>query len=458
MLWDEKIMKIVIIGSGAGGLTVASNIKKYSKNADITVVTLESNVAYSQCAIPYVIGGDIDSFEEIIMHTPEYYRKHGINIIIESEVIEVDSTMNLIRYEPKKLDIEDKFIKTIKYDYLVIATGGSPFIPQVEGTNLNGVFKVRTIEDGGKIKEWAKKSKTAVVVGAGAIGLELGYGLKQIGMEVSVTEMLPQILPRSLDPDMAHKVQEYLEGLNVHIVLEKALTKIYGLENAEKVVVGDKSIDADLVILSTGVRPSIKLAKQAGCEIGDMGVIVNERMQTSIPNIYSVGDCVEVHDGITGQKTLSPFGTTAVRQGKVAAKNLSGKEAVFRPVLNSVVSKIGELEVGAVGLTEISANLNGIDIVVGSSQALTRARYYPGCKPIDTKIICSKNGTILGCQIIAKETVAERVDTMALAIALEVKCDEITEMEFSYAPPVSMVVDPIVLAAEDALNKLTNNP
>ncbi len=445
-------MRVVVIGSGAGGLTVASNIRKYSKTVELTVFTLENNVAYSQCAIPYVIGGDIDSFDEIVMHTPEYYGDKGINIVTESEVVEVVSEENLVRYRLKESDKNQ--LKSVKYDYLVIATGGSPFIPPVEGADLKGVFKVRTIEDGAKIKEWTKHSKKAVIVGAGAIGLELGYGLKKIGMEVSVTEMLPQILPRSLDPDMAMKVQEYLEGLNVHIVLNNALTKIIGTEFAEEVVVGDTSMDADLVILSTGVRPSIELAKQAGCEIGDMGVVVNERMQTSVSNIYSVGDCVEVHDGITGQKTLSPFGTTAVRQGKVAAKNLTGKDAVFRPVLNSVVSKIGELEVGAVGLTEISARMNGIDVVIGKSQALTRARYYPGCKPIDTKIICGTDGTILGCQIIAKETVAERVDTMALAIAKEVKCDEITEMEFSYAPPVSMVVDPIVLAAEDALKKL----
>lgn len=448
-------MRVVIIGSGAGGLTVASNIRKYSKTIELTVLTLENKVAYSQCAIPYVIGGDIDSFEEIVMHTPEYYGKLGINIVTESEVVEVVSNENLVKYKPKEAD--NNLLKTITYDYLVIATGGSPFIPPVEGTALKGVFKVRTIEDGAKIKDWSKKSKKAVIVGAGAIGLELGYGLKQIGMEVSVTEMLPQILPRSLDPDMAQKVQEYLEGLNVHIILNKALTKILGKDSAEEVVVGDTNIDADLVILSTGVRPSVELAKQAGCDIGDMGVVVNERMQTSVPNIYSVGDCVEVHDGITGQKTLSPFGTTAVRQGKVAAKNLTGKNAVFRPVLNSVVSKIGELEVGAVGLTEVSARMNGIDVVIGKSQALTRARYYPGCKPIDTKLICGMDGKILGCQIIAKETVAERVDTMALAIAKEVKCDEITEMEFSYAPPVSMVVDPVVLAAENAQKKLNNS-
>ena len=225
-----------------------------------------------------------------------------------------------------------------------------------------------------------------MVVGAGAIGLELGYGLKQIGIDVTVIEMVPQILPRSLDPDMAVKVQDYLEDKGVKIVLEKPINKILGDKRAERVIVGNQSVDTDIVILSTGIRPSVKLAREAGCVIGKMGVTVNERMETSMPHIYSVGDCVEVYDAITEHKTQSPFGTTAVRQGKVAAKNITGRDAVFRPVLNSVVSKIGELEIGAVGLTESSANSNGIDVIIGRSKALTRARYYPGCKPIDIKI------------------------------------------------------------------------
>ena len=444
-------MKVVIIGSGAGGLTVASNIRKYSEKAEITVITMESQVAYSQCAIPYVIGGEIGSFEEIVMHTPEYYGKIGINIITESEVFEVVSSENLVRYRSLN---GDNSTNELSYDYLVIATGGSPFIPPVEGTDLKGVFKVRTIEDGVKIKEWAENSKKAVVVGAGAIGLELGYGLKQIGIDVTVIEMVPQILPRSLDPDMAVKVQDYLEDKGVKIVLEKPIKKILGDRRAKRVIVGNQSVDTDIVILSTGIRPSVKLAREAGCVIGNMGVTVNERMETSMPHIYSVGDCVEVYDAITEHKTQSPFGTTAVRQGKVAAKNITSREAVFRPVLNSVVSKIGELEIGAVGLTESSANSNGIDVIIGRSKALTRARYYPGCKPIDIKLVCSKSGKILGCQIIAKETVAERVDTMALAIAKGVECEELTEMEFSYAPPVSMVVDPIVMAAENVLDQI----
>ncbi len=454
----KKLMKVVIIGSGAGGLTAASNIKKYSDNSDITVVTLDSYVAYSPCAIPYVIGGEIDSFNEIIMHTPEYYNEQGIKILTNSKVFEVDTENNFVRYKSKDdVDTKKELIGELHYDCLILATGGIPFIPPVDGTELDGVFIVRTINDGEKIKNWAENCKKAVIVGAGAIGLELGYGLKQIGIDVTITEMLPQIFPRSLDPDMALLVQKYLEGKGVKIGVNKALTKISGPRKAELVKVGDENIETDMVILSTGVKPSIELGSAAGCEIGDLGIKVNEHMQTSIPNIYAVGDCVEVYDAITGQNTLSPFGTTAVRQGKVASKSICGrKNSVFRPVLNSVVSKIGELEIGAVGLTESSAKLNGIDVIVGKSRALTRARYYPGCKPIDTKIICSLDGRILGCQIIAKETVAERTDTMALAIAKEVKCGEITEMEFSYAPPVSMVVDPIVLAAEDAVEKINN--
>ena len=447
-------MKVVVIGGGAGGLTAASNIRKYDENAEITVITTDSHVAYSPCAIPYVLGGEIGSFEDIIMHEPEDYQEKGINIITESKATKILSNDNRVEYIARENGKD--IAKTADYDYLVIATGGASFIPPVDGVDLEGVFKVRTIEDGEKIKEWAKKSSKVVVIGAGAIGLETGCELKQLGLDVTVTEMLPQILPRSLDPDMAVKVQNYMEKEGVKVVLGKPVEKLIGEKRVEKVAVGEDLIDADMVIMATGVRPRISLASEAGCKIGRWAVEVNEKMQTSIPNIYAVGDCVEVHDAITGQNTLSPFGTTAVRQGKVAAKNIAGKTASFRPVLNSVVSKIGKLELGAVGLSETAGDLSGIPIVAGRSSALTRARYYPGCKPIDIKLICNKEGVIVGCQIIAMETVAERVDTMSIVISKQVKCDELVSMEFAYAPPVSMVVDPVVLAAEDACEKLKN--
>jgi NADH oxidase (H2O2-forming) len=245
-----------------------------------------------------------------------------------------------------------------------------------------------------------------------------------------------------------------MEKENISVLLGKPLEKIVGEEHVEGIIIGDETLNADMVIMATGVRPQTKLAKIAGCKLGKWAIIVNERMQTSVPNIYAVGDCVEVIDAITGHNTQSPLGTAAVRQGKIAAKNIAGIKAEFKPVLNSMVSKIGNLEFGAVGVTKIFALQNGIEVISGKSKALTKARYYPGAKRIDVKITCNLKGRIIGCQIIAEERVAERIDTMSLAIAKSITCSELASMEFSYAPPVSMVIDPIILAAEDACDKL----
>jgi len=444
-------MNIVIVGGGAGGLTAASHIRKYDENAKITVITMDKHVAYSPCAIPYVLCGEVECFDDIIMHQPEDYLERDIDILTESEVFEIDSSQNRIKYRK----LEDKSgEEQLSYDYLIIATGATSFIPPVKGSNLKGVFKIRTLEDGFKIKEYAEKSKKAIVVGAGLIGLETAYGLKKMGLEVTVTEMLSQIVPRNLDPDMAEIVQKYLEKNDIEVLLGKPIEKILGEEKVEGAIFGDETLDADMLIMATGVRPQIKLAKMAGCEIGRWAVIVNEKMQTSIPNIYAVGDCVEVIDAITGHSTQSPLGTSAVRQGKIAAKNIAGISAEFNPVLNSMVSKIGDLEFGSVGVTRTFALQNGIDVISGKSKALTKARYYPGAKRIDVKITCNLKGRIIGCQIIAEERVAERIDTMSLVIAKGITCSELALMEFSYAPPVSMVIDPIILAAEDACEKL----
>jgi NADH oxidase (H2O2-forming) len=445
-------MKVVIIGSGAAGLSTASNIRKYDEDIEITVITRESFIAYSPCAIPYVLCGKVDCFEDIVMHKPEDYLEKNINIVINAEVFEVSSRENKLKYNFNNGYL--KVVKELSYDYLVIASGATSFIPPIEGTHLNGVFKIRTIEDGFKIKEWAEKNHNAVVVGAGLIGLETAYGLKEMGLNVIVTEMLPQIIPRSLDPDMASIVRQYMENEGLQVILGNPIEEIIGDKRVEKAIIGEEVLNADMVIMATGIRPQIKLAKMAGCDIGRWAILVNEKMQTSVPNIYAVGDCVEVYDAITGQNTQSPLGTTAVRQGKIAAKNIVGMSAEFRPVLNAMVSKIGQLEFGAVGSTKSWAVHNGMEVITGKSKALTKARYYPGAKTIDVKMICTLNGRIIGCQIIAEERVAERIDTMSLAIAKDVTCSELAAMEFSYAHPVSMVIDPIILAAEDACWKL----
>lgn len=445
-------MKVVIIGGGAGGMPTASNIRRYNKDIDITVITRDNHISYSPCAIPYVLSNKIESFDDIIMKTPEDYKEKNIDVLIKSEVTAVDSDKKIVTYtnEGKK--------KTMKYDKLVLATGGTPFIPPMDGVDLEGVFKIRTIEDGVKVKEWAENAKSAIITGAGLIGIEIAYALKQKGLKVTLTEMLPQIVPRSLDPDMASIITEYLKIEDINVILGQPITELKGENGKVKTACfGDETeVSADMIILATGVRPELKLAKMAGCNIGRWAITVNEKMETSIPDIYAVGDCVESYDAILKSNTISPLGTTAVRQAKTAAQSITGKKSKFNPVLNSMVSKVGKLEFGAVGLTTSFAQQNNIKTVVEKVEALTRARYYPNAKPMDIKIICDADSKIIGCQIIAEERVAERIDTMTLAITQELTCFDLSNIEFAYAPPVSMVTDPLVIAVEEVSKKFNN--
>jgi len=443
-------MKVVIVGGGAGGISTASNIRKIDKNIEITVLTRDNKVAYSPCAIPYVLSGTIESFDDIVMRTPEDYKNKDIDVIIEAEVTAVDSDKKTVTYE------KDGKENVIDYDKLVLATGGNPFVPPMQGVDLDGVFKIRNIDDGIKVQEAMKDAKSAIVTGAGLIGIEIAFALKKQGLNVILSEMMPQIVPRSIDKDMSDILVEYLEMEGIQVVLEKSITKLIGDGKVQKACFGDEELyDADMVIMATGVRPELKLAEMAGCNIGRWAIIVNDRMETSVEDVYAVGDCVESRDLILGSNTISHLGTTAVRESKTLARTICGKKSKFNPVLNSMVSKVGKLEFGAVGYTTSFAQQNQIRPVVQKVQALTRARYYPNAKPMDIKVICDGNGTIIGCQIIAEERVAERIDTMTLAITEGLTCFDLSNMEFAYAPPVSMVTDPLILAVEEVSKKFS---
>lgn len=442
-------MNIVIIGAGASGLTAASNIRKYDEESQIIVFTTQKHVAYSPCAIPYVIGGHIDSFNDIIMHKPEEYMKKNIRILTETEVTQIDHDITELTYEDKKGNKQN-----LKYDKLVIATGGKPLIPPIPGKDLDGVFKVRTVEDGEAILSYSKNCKNVILVGGGAIGLELGSELANKGIKVTIAEMMPQLFPRSFDQEMSDKFQEHLQGKNIEIFTSSAVESINGETKVESVTIDGEIKPADMVILSTGVRPQTDLAESIGCELGQFAIKVNPHMETTVPGVYAAGDCVEVTNAITGDITLSPLGTTAVRQGIILAKNLAGHEIDFHPVLNSTVSQIGEMEMGAVGITQQEAEKLGIPVVISTIESLSRARYYPGSQPLFIKLIAKTDGTIIGCQMFGQEAVAERVDTMTAIMSQKLTCDDVVSMEFSYAPPVSQVVDPIAQAAEECLEKI----
>lgn len=429
-------------------MSTASNIRKLDEDIEIAVITRDNKVAYSPCAIPYVLSGAIESFDDIVMRTPEDYKNKNIDVIVEAEVTAVDSKVKTVTYQ------KDGEETVLDYDKLVLATGGNPFIPPMQGVDLDGVFRIRNIDDGMRVQEAIKDAKSAIVTGAGLIGIEIAFALKQQGLNVILSEMLPQIVPRSLDKDMSDILVEYLESEGIQVVLGKPITKLLGDGKVEKACFGDEDLyDADMVIMATGVRAELELAKMAGCEIGRWAILVNDRMETSVEDVYAVGDCVESKDLILGSNTISQLGTTAVREAKTLARTICDKKSKFNPVLNSMVSKVGKLEFGAVGYTTSFAQQNRIRPVVQKVQALTRARYYPNAKPMDIKVICDGNGTIIGCQIIAEERVAERIDTMTLAITEGLTCFDLSNMEFAYAPPVSMVTDPLILAVEEVSKK-----
>ena len=442
-------LNIVIIGGGASGLTTASNIRKFDEDSQIIVFTTQKHVAYSPCAIPYVIGGHIDSFNDIIMHRPEEYMRKNIRILTETTVTEIDKDLSEVVYEDKNGNKQ-----IMKYDKLVIATGGKPLIPPIPGKDLEGVFKVRTVEDGLDIQNYANKSKRVVLVGGGAIGLELGSELANKGLEVTIAEMVPQLFPRSFDKEMSDKFQEHLQSNKIEILTGAAVESINGETKVESVTIDGVERPADMVILSTGVRPQTELAESIGCKMGKFAIEVDDHMETSIENVYAAGDCVQVTNAITGEITLSPLGTTAVRQGIILAKHLTGHDIEFQPVLNSTVSQIGKMEMGAIGITEQEAVNQGIDVVVSRVDSLSRARYYPGSEPLFIKLIAKTDGTIIGCQMFGQEAVAERVDTMTAIMSQKLKCEDVVSMEFSYAPPLSTVVDPIAQAAEDCLEQI----
>ena len=443
--------RIVIIGAHAAAVDAASAARKTDRTAEITLITNEKRAGYSRCGIPFVLGGHIPRFEDLVVFPSTYYRMMKLDLRLET-------TATNINKEAKNINIQDKTGKqeTLPYDSLIIATGASPFVPPMKGREKQGVYVVRTIEDGERIDQAIKKAKSAVVVGAGLIGLETAVALAERGLKTTVVELLPYVLPVMLDEDMAKLVHNMLEEKGLRIIVGRAVDEILGAEKVAGVSVAGEEISADFVVVATGIRINSELAQKAGIAIGETrGIKVNMRMETSVKDIYAAGDCAESISLITQRPTLSQLGTTAVKQGKVAGINAAGGYAIFTGVLGSAVSKMFDFEVGATGLTEFFANRAGIATVTGSMTSKTRAEYYPGAQPIRVKIIVEKETQrIVGGQIVGGEEVTQRINALSFAIQKQMTVRELVKTDTCYAPPLSETWEPMVLAAETVLMKL----
>ena len=444
LLYGDVTMKIVVIGSGTAGSNFALFARKLDRKAEIIVIGKEKTMQYSPCALPFVLSGKIPKLEDIVVFPNEFYEKQKIQMMLETEAKTID--------RKRKVIITDK--DEVPYDKLVLATGSKAFIPPIKGVEKKGVFTLKEMRDVREIQEYIKerKPKKAVVIGAGLIGLEGAVAFRELGMEVLVVELLEHLLPTMLDKDIASIVQSHLEEKGIQFRFGVGVSEIIG-DPVTAVKIGEEEIESDIVLVATGVRANVDLAREAGLEI-KRGIIVDEYLRTSDPDIYAIGDCAEVYDAVTGERILSQLGTTAVRMAKVAAENVFNKNVKFKPVFNTAITELFDLEIGTFGITQERARKEGVEVVVGKFKGSTKPEYYPGGKPITVKLIFRKdNKKLIGAQIVGGERVWGRIMALSFAAQKETTVEDIAYGETAYAPPISPTIDPITVAAEMALRR-----
>lgn len=443
--------QIIVIGSGAAGMSAASSAKRADPQAKVIVFTEDEHIAYSPCVIPWAIEGKT-GWDDIIMHDAAYYKKErDIEVITKTSVTAVDGNEKTVTAGGK----------TYKYDSLVVATGGTVFIPPIEGKDLKNVFVVRTINDGKAIQNALKTSKTVVIGGAGVIGLEMALSLKEMGKDVIVIEMMDQVIPRIADKDMADPVQKYLEGKGVKFVMKAPIQAVKGKDKVEGVTAAGNDYACDMVIFATGVRANLTIPKMLELDIGQLGAVaVAPTMQPYkrgrlVNDVFLAGDVVQCQSAVMPGPTMSQLGSTAVRQGIIAGANAAGENRITGPVASPWVSVIGDMHIAGTGLSLGLASWYGIRTVEGKAEGLTRARYYPGGKPLTVKVIADAfSHRIIGAQILAGEDATGRIDWLTSAIIEGVTAEDFAYCsENAYCPPTSMVRDVVLMAVDDLCSK-----
>jgi NADH oxidase (H2O2-forming) len=446
------VKRIIVIGANASGVEAASAARKKDRTAEIILMNQEKNAGYSRCGLPFVIGGHIAKFTDLIVYPPAYFQMLKLTLKSETKVTALNTKEKTVTYTTK-----DGATESLSYDSLVIATGADPFMPPIKGREKQGILSLRTLEEGEAIQAAVKAgAKSAVIMGAGLIGLEVGVGLIEQGLKVTLVEMLPQILPQLLDADMAKLVQEHLEEKGMRILTSKGVEEFLGDDKVTAVMAGGEKIEADLFISAFGVRANTKLAADAGIVMGETRAIkTNSRMETSAKDVYAVGDCAEAPNLITHRPMCAQLGTIAVRHGKVAGANAAGGYSQFTGLLASAVTRLFEIEAGNTGLTETAASRNAIEVVTGAISSKTKADYFPGAKPIKVKLVVEKESQrIIGGQVVGGEEVTQRINALSFAIQKGMTIRDLAKADTAYAPPLNETWEPMVLAAEMVLMKL----
>jgi len=442
------LKRIAIVGFGTAGLRAALSAKSQDSSVSVTVVSEEPYLTYSRCGLPFVIGGQIESFEKLVVASRNMLLKLGVELMLGFRA--VDAIGDTLYVE--KVDGGES--KQIKFDSLIVATGSRASLPPIRNLNVNNVFTLRGIDDGIKIVNALEKVRHFVVVGAGAIGLECAEAFLRRGIKVHVVELMPKVLPSILDDDMASILHESIVKHNVTLKLSGRVSEVLGSNTVEGVVVNDEVIDCDAILVSTGVKANVDFAKKIGLEIGSYAIKTNEFQETSKAGVYSAGDCAETKHLIT-LKPFAPYlGTVAYRQGNIAGTNAAGGSMRFNGALGSIVLKIFDYEVGATGLNVEQAEREGMKVIVGKAKWYTKAEYYPSHGDLTVKVVFdANNGRLIGGQIIGVSDVAQRINLLSALISMGATVDNIVNLDTCYSPPVADVIEPVVRASEIALKK-----
>lgn len=447
--------KLVVIGGDAAGMSAAAKVRRDDPERAIVVFERGPHTSYSACGIPYLIGGVVETVEQLIARSPEKFReKYRIDARVDHEVVEIDPSAARVRV--KNLDGGSESWEA--YDQLLIATGASPFCPQVPGAELSGIFGLSTLQSGLRVRQALAESnpRRVVIVGGGYIGLEMAEAFIRLGLEVSLVQRGPQVM-ETLDPDMGALISEALREIGVTLYLEESLTGFEGTGGKVGGVVTDqRTLAAELVLLGMGTRPNSSLAEGAGIPLGVKGAIpVNSRQQTVQERIWAAGDCAESFHLVSRQPVHIALGTVANKQGTVAGINLAGGYGTFPGVVGTAVSKICKYEVARTGLQEKELRQLGLEGVCATITSKTRAGYYPGAGPITVKLWAEKgSGRLLGGQIVGIEGAAKRIDVLATALHAGLTAEQLVYLDLSYAPPYSPVWDPVQTAARQILKEL----
>jgi NADH oxidase (H2O2-forming) len=437
-------MRIAVIGGGAAGIGAAGAAKGVDPEADVVVYTADTDVAYSPCGIPYVHGKEIDSFDRLFLATKEQYVATGIDVHYETTVESID---------PKAHALTIGGEGVVSYDRLVVATGWNYAKVDVGGADLGGIYEVKYIREA---MEWDKRldsCQSAVVVDAGLVAMEMVAALCHRGIKCTVVDPAPWPMADVLDPDIAEPVRQAWEDAGVDMQWGNRVTAFRGDGTVSSVETEQGPIEADLVIVGTHKVPNNPLAAAAGLELGSTGgLAVDSRMQTSDPDIYAAGDCTEIPHGVSDIPIQGLTGSHAYSQGKTAGTNAAGGTRHYRPVFVPWGLLAGEWMIGGVSFGETLATALGIQHVVGKAQGITRARYYPGVRPITVKLLAEPGSLrLIGAQMIGGEGIKERADFLAMAVRVGLTVEELATMENVYSPAIGALNEPISVAAQNLL-------